>query len=401
MRSSLRVAIVCEGLGAGGTTIFTHALAGELMRQGVTVQVWAAESAGFCREEFVAQSIPVSLQDEQGDILEDRLAAICRELADFSPTVVIANHCRASFEILRYVPEGVLRVGVLHSDHAKVYCELGRYARWLDHVVGVSSGIAAKAKQSGLFAAIPCTAIPCGVRTEVPAHTGRPGQAIQIVYLGRLQRAQKRVHLFVEIWKRLCASGIPFTWTIAGDGSEMEFLKRGLVSSDPGQQVKFAGHVAHRDVAALLAGQDIMLLTSDYEGTPLSILEAMACGVVPVMSDLTTSGGEILQGMRGCLVPLMPPAGYADAIIALAEDRGRLQSLSVQGREIVGKHYSLALLGDRWGKVFEAAGNGGDWQTTVKIETPLAVQWPVRSSRLGRWLRRWWLKRKSPSIAGR
>ena len=57
--------------------------------------------------------------------------------------------------------------------------------------------------------------------------------------LGRLYHEQKRVRLFPEIWRQLCAAGIPFSWTIAGEGPEQPWLEQTLVSSNPAQKAVF------------------------------------------------------------------------------------------------------------------------------------------------------------------
>jgi hypothetical protein len=52
---------------------------------------------------------------------EAALAAVLRKLSRFQPTVVLANLSATSFEVLRYLPTGVFRVGVGLSDHPTTY----------------------------------------------------------------------------------------------------------------------------------------------------------------------------------------------------------------------------------------------------------------------------------------
>ena len=99
---------------------------------------------------------------------------------------------------------------------------------------------------------------------------------LRILYLGRLAQEQKRVRLFPDIFSHLCANGIlVLHWTIAGDGHDRAFLEARMNSISPRQTVAFAVTVLYADVPAILREQDVFLLDSEFEGLPLSLLEAM------------------------------------------------------------------------------------------------------------------------------
>src|SRR5208282_3944701 len=114
------------------------------------------------------------------------------------------------------------------------------YAPWMDLAAMVSKTMARKAEIMPEFARVPVACLPYGVPmcldTKLPARdfTG----PLRILYLGRLDREQKRAHLFPQIWEQLKTSGIPFHWTMAGEGPEKSALERALQNS-PGQTVSF------------------------------------------------------------------------------------------------------------------------------------------------------------------
>ena len=120
--------------------------------------------------------------------------------------------------------------------------------------------------------------------TEVPVRNF--SGPLRILYLGRLAREQKRVQLFPEILKQLCASGMPFHWTVAGEGEARSFLEANMKPVPPTQTVSFTGPIRYADVPSVLKEHDICLLTSDYEGFGLGVAESMGYGLVPVVSDL-------------------------------------------------------------------------------------------------------------------
>jgi len=130
---------------------------------------------------------------------------------------------------------------------------------------------------------------------------------------------------------------------IVGDGecrAELEELARryGLVDV-----VYFTGW--RRDLPAIYADVDVLALTSRNEGTPVSIIEAMAAGV-PVVATAVGGVSDVLKnGELGILVPPDDPRAMADAILAVLRT-GRYPHIS-QAKEWVLRHYdSVRLIAD-------------------------------------------------------
>jgi glycosyltransferase involved in cell wall biosynthesis len=165
--------------------------------------------------------------------------------------------------------------------------------------------------------------------------------------VGRLIREQKRVHLFPRIHEQLLSSGRPFTWQIVGDGPELNRLQQSLVAGSPEQKVVFTGPVPYRRVPELLADSDVFLLPSEYEGLPLSLLEAMAYGAVPVVSDLASGIREAISADTGILVSPTDIDGYASAILRLESDRPLLSKISAAAMRLARKQCSQHLRPDR------------------------------------------------------
>ena len=75
-----------------------------------------------------------------------------------------------------------------------------------------------------------------------------------------------------------------------------------------------------RDVPTILAGSDVLLLTSDWEGTPNVLLEAQNCGCVPVVTDAGGCGEALCHGETGLLVARDDPAAVVEAVASLFAD---------------------------------------------------------------------------------
>jgi glycosyltransferase involved in cell wall biosynthesis len=389
--ASLRVALVTGSLNLGGSTTFLCNLGGELIRRKIPVEVLSFERENPLAEDFRQLNVPVLCQDEQRNIFEDRLQAVLWELSRFQPTVVLATLSAISFEVLRYLPAGVFRVGVGQADGATVYELMRDYTPWSDLLAVVSQTMKQNLEAVLGSARVPVCYLPYGVSMPEKEMTRKTaaGVPLRILYLGRLYQEQKRVRLFPDILDQLKSSGLPFHWTIAGEGVEKEFLERTMKSAPPHQTISFPGQIRYQDVPRLLREHDIFLLASDYEGLPLSLLEAMGHGLVPVVSDLPSGIPEVVNTDNGILVPVNDVGGYARAIVHLHEHRDELAAKSAAARARVRKEFSVEAMTDRWLAAFpkEPAVNG-TWPADWKIKSPLPARHPVYYSPPMRALRR-------------
>jgi glycosyltransferase involved in cell wall biosynthesis len=387
--TSHRIAFV-SGLGFGGATTFLCNLTGELTRRKVPVLVISPEKDNAFVSDFQAAGVKVVLHDHRQMIFEDRMAAMLKTLAEFEPTVVVGCLGGTSYEVLRYVPTGVYRMAVIQSDHLIFYDAAAPYAGFMDAVVGISRKIAERLEQMDAFRKVSKLCLPHGVSLPTTMEPReRAGQPLRILYLGRIMDPQKRVHLFPKILADLKKAGIPFQWTIAGEGDKRVTLERAMQTASATQQVVFHGSVPNAQVPALLEKHDIFLLASDAEGLPISLLEAMAHRLVPVVSDLESGVSEVVDTTNGLLVPVNDVEGYARAIVHLHQHRDELAVKSTAARARVKTEFSVAAMTDRWLAAFPKAFPAiGAWPTDWDIKAPLPARHPIYFSQPMRMLRR-------------
>jgi glycosyltransferase involved in cell wall biosynthesis len=202
-------------------------------------------------------------------------------------------------------------------------------ARWCRVLVCVSraerdAGLAARVGHPGQY-----RVVLNGIDLKPFAHEPcpRPGR---VVFVGRLQ-SQKRADLAIRALAIVRRTRPEATLDVVGDGplrSELEGLveREGLRES-----VRLLGK--RQDLPELLAGSACMLLTSDYEGCPLSVLEAMAAGV-PVVATAVGGVPELLvDGETGILVEPGSPGAIATALEAILASPARARCLGAAGRE--------------------------------------------------------------------
>jgi hypothetical protein len=387
MPGTQRIAFI-SGLGLGGAATFLCNLTGELARRNVPAIVVSPERENAFASDFQAAGVKVVLHDNRRMIFEDRMRAVLETLAAFQPTVVIACLGEISYEVLRYVPAGIRRMGIIQCDHQIFYEAAAPYAACMDDIVGVSRKITDRLEGMNVFHNVSKLCLLHGVGMPPAVEPrGTSGQPLRILYLGRIMDPQKRVHLFPKILAELRKSGIPFQWTIAGEGDRRVELERTMPSASA-QQVRFTGAVPNAQVPALMEQHDIFLLASDSEGLPLSLLEAMGHGLVPVVSDLESGIREVVNAGNGLLVPVNDVAGYARAIIHLHGHRDELAAKSAAARARVQTEFSVAAMTDRWLAVFLPKAAIPIWPDYWKIKAPLTARKPVYFSSPMRVIRR-------------
>ena len=130
---------------------------------------------------------------------------------------------------------------------------------------------------------------------------------IRLVYTGRIIQTQKRIFDFIELLKQLDTNQVPYEMTFVGGGpDEVAFLSELKPWLDR-NVAQYLGRVSPKQVREELEKSDALILTSEFEGLPLSLLEAMAHQVVPVVTHIQSGVSEILKHRENaCLLYTSP-----------------------------------------------------------------------------------------------
>ena len=178
--------------------------------------------------------------------------------------------------------------------------------------------------------------IPMPARTRSPR---RPGDPLRLVFSGRLEHGQKGVFDLPLIDAALKDHRSEATWTIIGSGPDEETLRDLWPESD---RVAYVGRLPNSAVVDALATHDVFVLPTRSEGFPVALLEAMACGLVPVVSAIDSGVPEVVHdGVTGFLPPVGDVAAFAAAIDGLDRDTARLEAVSRAAAEATRQAYDV------------------------------------------------------------
>jgi colanic acid/amylovoran biosynthesis glycosyltransferase len=340
-------------------------------------------------KDFEERNLNVSWIGRKVAIFEDRLRECLRELSNFRPTTIVASLGPESFEVLRYIHGSVAKIGIIQSDDPHVYRHLKPYFQLTDFVVGVSKEICRRLREDCGIAAEKVRMIHYGI--ELPQNAEKPPRdpgRLRVLYLGRLDQFQKRVHLLEPITQRLRELDTNFRLTIVGDGPERAWLAKMIRKNSLSDWIELRPALPYREISGLFKLFDVLLLPSAFEGLPLSLLESMAQGIVPVITRLPSGSEEIVHATNGILVEADNTDGYADAISRLAQDRDLLETLSEEARRTITERYSSRTMAQQWLLLDGTSENTNFSASDLRVLPPYRCESSLRFTTFGRLLRR-------------
>lgn len=234
------------------------------------------------------------------------------------------------------------RLVFLATDWPGFAVGVAAMADWCDGFICVSEELVAK-----VHATIPrypierIRAVPLAAESFPHPRGGREDLTVplQVGFVARLERDQKRADLLPALIGAVRRIGTPVQWRIVGDGSRRRPLERSLGGA---ADVTFHGMVRDDEYRHILGQLDVIVFLSEYEGTPLAMLDAMAAGAVPVFPAIGGLAERYASDVRaGCVYPAGDIEAAAQRIAALAQEP-QLADLSRRCRERVAGHSPAA-----------------------------------------------------------
>jgi glycosyltransferase involved in cell wall biosynthesis len=161
------------------------------------------------------------------------------------------------------------------------------------------------------------------------AELGLPERAPVVGSIARLSE-QKGHRFLLDAAARVLAARKDVRFLIVGDGDQWDALHEQARVLQIAERVVFAGH--RTDVPALLGACDVFCISSTYEGTPLTLFEAMASGQAIVSTAVDGCRELLREGETGLLVPPRDAQALAAALLRALDDPALRARLSAAAR---------------------------------------------------------------------
>lgn len=224
-----------------------------------------------------------------------------------------------------------------------LYASLERYcAEFTDRIVSVADAMSAQAIAAGVAPPEKFTTVYSGTRTEwfdpsrydraaVRASWGVSPQDVVAGTVARLFRNKGYEQLIPAMRRAVDACpSLRFVWV--GDGAQRAEYEAELSRLGLRDRVHLTGLVPPGQVATMLAGMDLLVHASQWEGLPRAAVQALLMQVPVVSFDIDGAPEVVRPGETGELVPLNDTVGLAAAMIRLAQDAAMRQRYGAAGR---------------------------------------------------------------------
>ena len=146
-------------------------------------------------------------------------------------------------------------------------------------------------------------------------------------------RSEKNHSMLIRAAAQLRDSTPEVHWVIIGDGPLRAEIEAFASELDVADRIHLLG--TRHDTDKLIPGLDLFTLCSLNEASPVSILEALACEVPVVATDVGSISESIISGKTGYLIESKDTAALADCVARLRSDGPRRQAIGKAGRELV------------------------------------------------------------------
>jgi glycosyltransferase involved in cell wall biosynthesis len=369
-----RVLRVFSRLNIGGPSIHVVLLAAGLAQRGYSTQLVVGRESDregdlqdFAREKGVAPIVLPSLGRAIRPLSDlQTLAALIRMIRSFRPGILHSHTAKAGVigrlaALLSHVPV------VVHTYHGHVlsgyfgpletafYRTLERgLARASDALIAVSEAVKRDLLGMGVGDDHKIRVIPLGLelasltgplpRGVLRAVSGVPTSAPLVGIVGRLVPI-KDIPTFLDAARIIAEVRPDVRFAVVGDGEERSLLESSTGSQGLEGLVRFHGW--QRDMGAVYGDLDVVVNCSRNEGTPVSLIEALAAGR-PVVATAVGGTPDLLdQGRYGTLVPPADPKALAQAILAaLAAPAAALARAEDGRRHVLARHSAERLIDD-------------------------------------------------------
>lgn len=293
------------------------------------------------------------------------LAKLIRVARAFRPDVVHTHTAKAGFlgrqaalavrprPVIVHTYHGHVLEGYFGPAKTRLYLELERaMARVSDRLIGVSQATVDDLVRFGVAPREKFRVLPLGLdldrlaepAPELRAQTRRElrlgDDEVLLAFVGRFAPI-KRLDLLLDAFARARGAEPRLRLAVVGDGHERAGLERRAGELGVAADVRFLGYC--RELRPIFAAADLAVLSSDNEGTPVSLIEAAAAGLPAVATDV---GGvsEVVNEETGILVSPNDPQALANAILAMATDPNRRQAAGLAARDRAISKYSAERL---------------------------------------------------------
>lgn len=181
--------------------------------------------------------------------------------------------------------------------------------------------------------------IPMGVELVRFQPVERPANPkVRVLFIGRLIPRKGLQYVIRALPRVRELTDVPFEVEVVGTGAMREALDGLAERMSVSHLLRYVGTVPYDKLHESYQGADIFVLTSMSEGMPAVVLEAMACGLPVIATDVSGNEELVRRGENGFLVPVEDTEALAQALVKLIRDKDLRERMGMRSRQLVQPH---------------------------------------------------------------
>lgn len=348
----MRIGIITYFLNVGGVESVMLSLGRELKSRGLDVTYVETVKKGdwsdyFRNSGMSVVTIPINKLFSK----THHIKKIAVELNQYD--FLIINDAPYAVSVLGLLKPEIISVTVLHNAIESMIVNALGFMNQVDSAIGITPSLCSMLKER-TDNVERIKYIGNGVKVS---KIFRPINSInkkRILYLGRIEHNQKGVLYLPEIFKKIYAEDTSVTLTIIGDGPDLFKLKKLIEGENFSHAVVFKGKLDQEQVEIELNNHGILLMPSFFEGHPISLLEAMSKGLVPVVSLIEGHTDIIVEHEHnGKLCEIGNVEDFAKQCSLLLKDKTVYDILSEAAVSDINDKFSIQKMADSYLETYQ------------------------------------------------
>ena len=174
---------------------------------------------------------------------------------------------------------------------------------------------------------------------------------LNLVTISRISTKEKRLDILLKAFYKLSKEFPKLYLTIVGEGKYKNKFEEFAKYLGINQRVTFTGYLPVS--SDFLKNFGIFILVSEFEGLPYSLLEAMASGLVPVVSSVGGIRDVVIDGVNGLLLYKNSPEEVYDKIKYLLTNKDKAEEIKIHARETIINNFHIKKTIKAWKSLYE------------------------------------------------
>ncbi len=350
-----KIAIVTHSLRMGGLEGVIFNLGKSFISHGFDVEIIETSREGEWKPYFLENNFKVvSITNKPLRTGFSHANQIGDYLKEFD--IILLNEAPYARSVIGKLPQNVRIYPVLHLNLQSIAYNAAGNGRHWNKIIAVSPFLKSYIlKEINWLKESDVIIIPNGIDTRefTPVQKSHIAKK-KIIYLGRLCE-EKGVILLPEIISKLKDDSLVEKLDVYGSGPMAKALKDKINDFNLNNKIFLKGPIPHDQVNKTFGNYDILIMPSYKEGHPIVLLEAMACGLIPIVSCIEGSTDIVVEhNSNGYLCEPGNTDQFA-ATLQFAIKSSSLSAMSIEARRTIEDKYSIKYMVETYLNLFDSS----------------------------------------------